>query len=74
MSDRNWHNDFTVFRESDYMVCHVWAMGGTQCLKPNHSVPVVALEAGSHRTVGDYVRAAEKHLLEQHPTDERVHQ
>lgn len=65
---KDWLRSFTIFRQADGLLCHVWADGGSKC---EHNVgrviEVRRQRGGSHPSVADYIAAAEKHLQEAHP-------
>lgn len=61
---RTWLDDMTILRETDRMICHHWLNGGERCDKEMIEVP--PSHAGSHRTLADYLRAAEHHFEQVH--------
>lgn len=64
---RDWLRSFTVMRQSDAMLCHVWVDGGSNC--DGRGVPVRAGSAGSHLSLADYHDAAMNHLKDHHPKE-----
>jgi hypothetical protein len=65
---RDWLRSFTIWRQSDTMTCHVWLDGGSVCLMRT-PIPVPQDQGGSHRSVADYVAAAQEHLKKYHPKE-----
>lgn len=68
----NWLHSFTVMRDSDYLLCHVWMDGGSICptyVEKPFAIPVPQRRGGSHRSVLDYEVAALNHLEEAHPKE-----
>lgn len=68
---RDWLRSFTVMRQSDQMLCNVWADGGSKCPQPDRAIPIPTRpgDGCSHRSVADYHDAAMAHLIECHPKE-----
>jgi hypothetical protein len=64
----NWLRSFTVARQSDMVLCHVWSDGGSVC-PMNTAIRVPLNGGGSHPSVADYVNVSLDHLREHHPKE-----
>lgn len=67
MKGRDWLRSFGVMRQSDTMICHVWADGGSACTLGEEQIRVRGFRGSSHLSAADYRDAALEHLAEFHP-------